>query len=321
MDNLCHTLAGAVLAECGLRKKSPLVVGTMMIGANLPDVDALVYLFGSDVSAVSFRRGWTHGALAMAIWPIVLTFLVIAWDKYVRRRRGTGSKLRLNTGVLFIAALISILSHPLLDLLNNYGVRVLMPFSPQWFYGDSAFIIDLVLTGTFAVGVAFSRALDRKRSPRAARPARIAVAVAAGYIGLLMLVATQTKNAAARLLGIGRDVSPRRLMVAPVPLNPFRRGVLYDDGTAYVRYAAQWLPLRVRLERTDERVEKGLDDPRALQARETDAARRFLTWSRFPYFVSGVDGDSLLVHIGDARYTRGVVESWASVRISLKASR
>jgi inner membrane protein len=318
MDNVCHTLAGAVLAECGLRQRSPLVVPTMLIGANLPDVDALTYFFASDLTAVWFRRGWTHGVLAMVVWPVVLFLLALAWDRWVRRRRGTGSKTPLRPRVLLAAASLALLSHPLLDLLNNYGVRLLMPFSSRWFYGDAVFIIDLVLSGAFAVGLFWSRARARRRQPRATRPARIAVAVAMVYVAFMMLVARQTKIAAARSLGIRTDVSPRAMMVAPVPVDPTRRVVVYDDGTAYVRFTARWLPTSVRLERQSNPVEKGLDDPRALRARETDDGRRFLSWSRFPYFVSGVDGDSLLVHIGDTRYTFGVIESWASVRVSLR---
>ena len=31
MDNLCHTLVGAALAEAGLRKKTPLATATLLI--------------------------------------------------------------------------------------------------------------------------------------------------------------------------------------------------------------------------------------------------------------------------------------------------
>ena len=34
------------------------------------------------------------------------------------------------------------MSHPFLDWLNTYGVRLLMPFSERWFYGDALFIVD-----------------------------------------------------------------------------------------------------------------------------------------------------------------------------------
>ena len=34
------------------------------------------------------------------------------------------------------------LGQPLLDWLNTYGVRFLMPFDGTWFYGEALFIID-----------------------------------------------------------------------------------------------------------------------------------------------------------------------------------
>ena len=37
------------------------------------------------------------------------------------------------------------LGQPLLDWLNTYGVRFLMPFDGTWFYGDALFIIDFII--------------------------------------------------------------------------------------------------------------------------------------------------------------------------------
>ncbi len=70
MDNLCHTLAGAALGEAGLKHKTALGMGTLIIASNLPDIDVAV--FATDTLAMSFRRGWTHGVLAMAVLPAVL---------------------------------------------------------------------------------------------------------------------------------------------------------------------------------------------------------------------------------------------------------
>ena len=69
MDNLCHTLVGAALAQAGLKKKTALATAALVIGANLPDVDVLAYAWGPD-TALGFRRGWTHGLLALALWPL-----------------------------------------------------------------------------------------------------------------------------------------------------------------------------------------------------------------------------------------------------------
>ncbi len=46
MDNLTHSLVGLALAESGLRRRTALATATLVIGANVPDIDALIYLVG-----------------------------------------------------------------------------------------------------------------------------------------------------------------------------------------------------------------------------------------------------------------------------------
>ena len=51
MDNVCHTLVGAAMAEAGLKHAhAPTRRAALMIGANLPDVDVLV--FATDTPSV-----------------------------------------------------------------------------------------------------------------------------------------------------------------------------------------------------------------------------------------------------------------------------
>ena len=142
MDNLTHTLVGAVLAESGLRTRTTLATATLLIGANLPDVDGVLYWLGRSDVAYGFRRGWTHGIPALAAGTLLLTGLVLAWDRWVRRRRDpTGEPARWRP-VFWLSAL-AIVTHPFLDYLNTYGTRFLMPFSNVWSYGDTLFIADV----------------------------------------------------------------------------------------------------------------------------------------------------------------------------------
>jgi hypothetical protein len=90
---------------------------------------------------------------------------------------------------------------------------------------------------------------------------------------------------------------------------------MVDAGATYDTWSVSWRPASVRVTSESTHVAKGTDDPRAQRAQATSDGRRYLAWSRFPYFVSGVDGDSLLVHLGDARYSEGTAQSWASVRV------
>ena len=80
MDNVCHTLVGAALAHAGLKRLTPYATGTLMLAANISDVDVLVFVTGE--SPVAFRRGWTHGVVGQALLPIGLTLLVMAWARW-----------------------------------------------------------------------------------------------------------------------------------------------------------------------------------------------------------------------------------------------
>jgi inner membrane protein len=158
MDNLAHSLVGAWMGEAGLKRTTPLATTTLVIGANLPDIDGFTMLLGSDTSLL-LRRGLTHSVIALAVLPWMLAGAVMLGDRYLRRRRHP-EKEAARFWPLLVLAYLSVLSHPLLDWMNTYGVRVLMPFDGRWFYGDALFIIDpwLWLLAAASVVMADARA-------------------------------------------------------------------------------------------------------------------------------------------------------------------
>src|SRR5688572_10411510 len=250
MDNIAHTLAGLALAEAGLKRRSALATATLAIAANLPDIDAITYFVGRDVDSLAFRRGWTHGPVAMLVLPLVLTGIMVVWDRVVRHRPGR-RLTPINTGWLFVIALIGVLSHPLLDLLNSYGVRLLMPFSDAWFYGDALFIIDPWLWATLAIGVFISRRRARRKLDAGAgigarrrgsrevpvgdrwvtRPARIAIAAIVLYAIAMAGTGRIGRLIVARQSPAGDSATS--VMVGPVALTPHRRDVVRAIGDQY----------------------------------------------------------------------------------------
>jgi inner membrane protein len=140
MDPLAHTLVGATLAETDLKKASPLATATLLIGANAPDIDIVSQVGGTDAS-LYWRRGLTHGVVAMVVLPVALVGVMMLWDRAVRRRVRPGAAPA-RPGPLLALALLSVLTHPVLDWMNTYGVRLLMPFDDRWFYGDGLYIVD-----------------------------------------------------------------------------------------------------------------------------------------------------------------------------------
>lgn len=294
MDNLCHSLVGAALAETGLKHRSPRAYATLVIGANFPDLD-VVALFTDH--GLGFRRGMTHGVPALVLLPFILTGLVLAWDRWRPGRDGPA-----RAGRILGLAVLAIATHPSLDWLNVYGMRWLMPFSGQWFYGDSLFIIDPWLLLVLGGGVLAARL--------AARPgaARFSLALSGLYIVGMLGLTTVGRQVAARELGLDAP-GPRQLMVAPLFLNPWRREVMVDAGDRYRFGEIEWLPApRLRMTaRQQPKTDQGIGE----QDLVLDAqALEFLDWARFPYV--SVEGPAILLE--DARYSRGG-RSWAAITV------
>jgi inner membrane protein len=261
-------------------------------------VDVVAYFFGPEAD-LAFRRGWTHGVLALALWPFVLTGAMMLVDRLVQRARRAALPSGLMPGQLLLLSTIAILSHPILDTLNTYGMRWLMPFSGRWYYGDTLFIVDPWLWLVLAAGVMPTRA--RRGGTWAAR---VALGISLAYI-VAMAASTLAarRSAGAEIAAItGEPVS--RLMVSPIPVNPFRREVVVEQGEVYRRAGFRWLATP-RLDPASLRAfPKGPADHPAVQAAaRTTVGRRFLSWARFPIFQLEPAGTgAFVVHIIDLRY-------------------
>lgn len=148
MDNVTHSLAGLLLAECAVRLRArrhlPLariggVAAASLVAANLPDVDLFYTGAGGDrLTYMLHHRGYTHTVIGVLIGAALVwsaTLVVLRW----RARRWPA---RSDVNWLLALLLVSTLSHLVLDWTNSYGVHPLWPFDDRWFYGDSVFIVE-----------------------------------------------------------------------------------------------------------------------------------------------------------------------------------
>ena len=313
MDPVCHTLVGATLARTGLERRTPLATAALVIGANIPDVDVLAYVAGP-TSALAFRRGWTHGVLAVALWPFVLCGAIWLWHRLVRQRLRPDTPPVRPTQLLLLSA-VAVLTHPLLDFLNTYGMRWLMPFSARWFYGDTLFIVDPWVWAALAVGwFAAGRPVAGGGGAPRVWPARLALAGLGVYVVVLAGIGRLARYDVSRELvsrGLG---APDRVMVSPIPVTPFRRVVVAEiDGVYRVGSHDVFGRPRVALEA----LALPRYDPQSVPrvAAESPDLRRFLQWARFPYVDVDARADETTVHVGDARYTMDPTDSWAAVTV------
>lgn len=302
MDNICHTLVGAALAQTGLKRRTGLGTATLMIGANFPDIDVLSIPFGR---ATEFRRGWTHGLLALVVLPFVLTGIMIAWDRYGRGSRPVERAPVVPRELLLLSA-VSIMTHPTLDWMNSYGMRWLMPFDGKWFYGDSLFIVDPWLLLVLGLGVWLSRRRERASRQDAWRPARVALGVGGAYV-VTMLGLQHIAEGVVRSDLAGSGWLSHTLMVSASPANPVRWTVYADDGARYWRGAVSLAPSVTRRLIFDEvPIEKHTGDPAAVAAARSEKGRRFLNWARLPYYQVERGAGVTRVEIIDARYGASV---------------
>lgn len=290
MDNVCHTLVGAAMAHAGLKRLTPYATGTLMLAANIPDVDVLVFATGE--SPVSFRRGWTHGVIGQALLPIGLTLAVMAWARW---RGAAGPKPR--PVYLLALSYLALYSHLFLDFLNNYGVRLLAPVEWRWFYGDAVFIIDPWLWLVLGAGVWLAR---RRHTPQ---PAGFALSAATGYVLVMLMAAGITREAVILEWRAARGYNPSALMVGPVPVSPFSRQVIIDAGDHYETGTYRFWSPRLLLDA--ERIPKNERAPEVTRARSMSAVQTFLVWSRFPFWQLRRVSDGTEVTVRDARFPVG----------------
>jgi inner membrane protein len=243
--------------------------------------------------------------LAQATLPIALTGAMLVYDRFRKRARGdtaaAGPVVR--PAQILLLSYLGVLMHVFMDFTNSYGVRLLMPFSETWFFGDALYIVDPWLYVTLGLGWWLAR-----RSPR---PARIGLAVAAIYVLVMLgsnLVARAEVSAGLGRAGRSRDT---RFMVTPVFVNPFRREVVIDLGDRYEK-GSLWFDPLPHFRPGGFGIDTGMETAGARQLLQLPRARAFLRWSRFPFLHADGTG---AIWINDYRYANTGPYGWSAVKL------
>ncbi len=300
MDNLTHSLVGALLGQAGLKKKTGLAMPALIIGANLPDVDAACFFWLEGQEHLGFRRGITHGPPAMVLLPLILAVLLWGFDRWQEKRgKRPEGRRPVSFKWLFLLSFIGCLTHPALDWLNVYGIRLLEPFSSQWFYGDTLFIIDVWLWALMGFATWFSLRRE-KRDGEWMRPARVAIAVSLAYIAMNGAI---TSGREARDSDV---VFPGRVVIAsPVPLWFWQREMIIGGNGEYgiIDHAIESQDLNSTTRKNDAKFIELVGEcalaPAIASAEENSELEAFLFWSRAPFAKRAEDG-SVVLH--DARF-------------------
>jgi inner membrane protein len=317
MDNLTHSLVGALLGQMGLKKKTGLAMPTLIIAANLPDIDAFAVLLGGHTH-LALRRGITHGPIAMVLLPILLWAIMLAWDKW----RPSEKRLPVHKGWLLTLAFIGCLSHPLFDWFNSYGIRLLEPFSSRWFYGDTLFIIDIWIWAAAISGLWLSLRRERAGAPNFTRPAIAAVIAILVYInGNAIITRAAVAATVDAIKKSGDHVYVNQVVANPQPLTFWRRELLFGSKNQYFRSEFSLFDARP-VEINDDLLVVGKDAPQVtdiekLMPKHPDLAA-FLFWSRMPYDGVVEKNGKRTAIVRDARFSNPLVADRFTVKFPLE---
>ncbi len=352
MENLAHTLAGAVICRaCGLEKKTAAAMPAILIAANLPDADVFGVLFKE--SYLDVHRGITHAAAGIIVLSGCLAALIWGISRLVQRDRAR----RLTFAPIWYVCFLGLLSHPLLDFLNDYGLRPWLPFSSRRYYGDLVGIVDpwmwvifgsaLYLTARarwaknfwFALGlfllaivvlaagwrmglcwvaglgaaVWLIKSIDRSRL----HPARVALGIFAVYLGCVAIsrnIVLSTARTEGPELVAGKV---QRIDVLPRLLGNLQTWEVVID-TADKYYLADvdlhsWRSHPPKFET----FPKNLDDPSYEKSLSQSQMAILARFARFPSVEVEQYGGSCTVFLKDLRYARRNLPGWGTAHATV----
>lgn len=245
MDPVTHGLLGAAVGQAFYARRlgwrRAVTWGAM--GAMLPDVDVLAVPFGGPLGEWRFHRAATH-----AIWLVPL--VGVALGEGARRltawrdaRAGRASPQASRATWLGLLTL-SLLSHPLLDLMTTWGIQLLWP-SRARFALDAVPIVDVFYTGLLLLAALVGRWSSGARPALARRVAAAALAASTAYLGYGYLLNAHAAVEARRQLA--RDGwGQARVDAYPTLLQPWlRRVVARQGGQVRVGLLSLWRPHRI----------------------------------------------------------------------------
>jgi len=301
MDNLTHTLTAIALGQTGLNRKTRFATLTLIVGANLPDLDIASAFWGS-ASYLEHHRGITHSLLGAAVLATLLGALAFLLG---RRARPKDKAPRVNFRWLMLIAWIALASHVLLDFTNSYGLRPFLPFSGRWYAWDIEFIIDPLLLMLLAAGLLMPMVFRLVTEEVGAKK----TGFRAGAIFSLVAMAAMwglRDTTHSRVLGYinghtyGQE-NPLRAGAFPSPMNPFAWVGVVETDSAFHVLPANALASDVDAEQT--MIFHKPDPSPALEAaKRTRSVQVLLDFARFPWASVDQTEDGYDVTVQDLRF-------------------
>jgi len=303
MEPITHMLTGACMSRAGLKSKTALSTVTMVIAAEIADVD-LLYSLRGPVAGFQHHRGWTHSVAAMPLMAALSVALVWVWywllTRKVFNRIAPAALDRPRLPVrwvwLYGYACLAALSHLLLDYTTSYGIRLFEPFSFKWYSWDIVYMAEPFMWLVLGVGLTVPRLLvlvyqrtwpyDSKHgAPVGAIFALMAIVLMWGFRDY------QHRQALAELNMRPYDERPMRSSAYPYAWNPFVWHGVVERRDLFETMEVNTLHDLGCPEHTRAHF-KSKETAVTAAAKGSYLGRVYLDWAKYPIIETTIEPDS-----------------------------
>ncbi|MBI4823699.1 MAG: metal-dependent hydrolase [Nitrospirae bacterium] len=252
MDPITHALTGITIKNLGFKKKS--AFGVLLFTSIAPDLDYISRLWGTDIF-LRYHRGITHGIPAMIAVSILIALIF---------------GLRKGFFYYFFLSLLGYGTHIFLDLTNQYGTRILMPFDDMQYSFDLTFIIDPYIS----IGLLITTIACRINKKRAQAVAGIAILLIGVYIFGRYYLHEKTEDF------LRTRLSDSVCKLCPLP-NDFLRWWFVAKSNDGIQVGfADLFTKRICIQET---YPSQADEPAIERSKDDKVVRSFLYFAKYPY--------------------------------------
>jgi len=223
MDSLTQIVLGSATVAAIVppsQRRAALLAGAVL--GTLPDLDGLPLLLLTDnpVTQMTAHRGFSHSLFVLPLLGTLLWWLF--W------RFGNG-RVKANPVRWWLAIVLALVTHPILDAFTVYGTQLFWPFGGHPLMLSSVFIIDPLYT--LWLLAACLMAWFSANPKRAQRAVLAGLFLSSAYLGWSLLAKYEVEQAADQTLRAQGLEQAARFSV-PLPLSTllWRVVVMTDDG-------------------------------------------------------------------------------------------
>lgn len=280
MDVGTHALASFALARISLPRAPSIAVVFVIVAGTIADLDALS-AFSSLSVYLSWHRTYTHSLVVSTALSLGLGLLyALLIDK--------SGQTRISRFAVFGTILLAGWLHLAMDACQFAGVQLFWPFSRQNIAADWLANLDPWILAIFVLAIAMPELLHlvsseigaKEKRPRGRTAAIIGLIAVILYVGARAVL--HSEALAAMQSRTYRGESPRRAAALPESVFPFAWHGIVETESALHLLTMNLVPGASFDPESGVTLYKPEASPVLDEARNSQAARKFLSVARFP---------------------------------------